>query len=146
MKKSVANEGSSLVLKTESTPKTAVSKDALTPNSKSKYYKFHNEKRKRTSGETDLSRRLFGGGTDAPVACDDDNIGVSDVPLPCADYNKSFGVKEFYGNADGRYFFKEKVQSKTTQKLPTRRELRTALEEKGKKIGRPNYGRKSIDT
>ena len=67
VKKSVANEGSSLVLKTESTPKTAVSKDALTPNSKSKYYKFHNEKRKRTSGETDFSRRLFGGGTDAPV-------------------------------------------------------------------------------
>ena len=108
VKKSVANEGSALVLKTESTPKTAVGKDALTPNSKAKYYKIHNERRKSTSGEKDLSRRLFGGGTDAPVACDDDNIGVSDVPLPCDDDNKSFGVNEFYGNADGRYFFKEK--------------------------------------
>ena len=53
-----------IIINFVSTGKTAV---ALTPNSKSKYYKFHNERRKNTSGETDLSRRLFGGGTDAPV-------------------------------------------------------------------------------
>ena len=122
-KSAAANSGPKSKLKSESAPRTAVvGLVSLTPNSKSKYYAFHNKRR------LDPNK-------DVPDACEDDNKmhkeGGGDVqPQPV-----SFGVKEFYSSVN--YFFKETVKPRSTPSS-SRKERRSLNfdDERGRGRGR----------
>ena len=130
VKKLSGNEGRPVQLVSESTPRTAVGKASLTPNSKSKYYAFHNKNSRKDTGSS--SRKLFGGEGDVTIACDDDNRGTAGS---ASSGKISFDVKDFYSS--GKYFFKQKLPIPKAPKIPSRRNIRTTVNKEVSKMGRP---------